>query len=64
MDDFQEPKTKFRRAKALYDCEADHSDELTFVEGEIIIMKGEADPDWWVSHQTFPHFDITKLHFN
>eukprot|EP00111_Clytia_hemisphaerica_P005677 TCONS_00016475-protein len=43
----KEPKTKFRRAKALYDCEADHSDELTFVEGEIIIMKGEADPDWW-----------------
>ena len=40
---------KYRRAKALYDCDADHEDELSFVEGEIIIMVREADPDWWVS---------------
>lgn len=39
--------TKYRRAKALYDCDADHDDELSFVEGEIIIMLREADPDWW-----------------
>lgn len=43
----KESKTKFRRAKALYDCDADHDDELSFVEGEVIIMIKEADPDWW-----------------
>ena len=46
---FQDTRPKYRRAKALYDCEADLSDELTFVEGEIIVMMREADPDWWVS---------------
>lgn len=40
-------KVKYRRAKALYDCDADHEDELSFVEGEIIVMIREADPDWW-----------------
>lgn len=47
---FQEaPKQRYRRAEALYDCEADHDDELSFVEGDIIIMKHEAEADWWVS---------------
>ena len=46
---FQEAKPKYRRAKALYDCEADHDDELSFQEGDIILIKKEADPEWWVS---------------
>lgn len=35
--------------KAIYDCDADNDDELSFEEGEIIVVSGEADPDWWVS---------------
>jgi len=42
-----ELKPKYRRAKALYDCEADHDDELSFIEGDIIIMKHESEADWW-----------------
>ena len=39
-----------RRVQALYDCEADNEDELTFREGEIILVTGDAeDDDWWVS---------------
>ena len=49
-------KVKYRRAKALYDCDADHEDELSFVEGEIIIMVREADPDWWVSESFYGVF--------
>lgn len=36
--------------QALYDCEADNDDELTFMEGDIILVKGEGeDAEWWVS---------------
>ena len=36
--------------QALYDCEADNEDELTFKEGDIILVKGEGeDAEWWVS---------------
>lgn len=36
--------------EALYDCEADNEDELTFKEGDIILVKGEGeDAEWWVS---------------
>nr|KAG5698593.1 hypothetical protein BaRGS_027104 [Batillaria attramentaria] len=38
-----------RRCKALYDCEADNDDELTFREGEIIIILEEVEEEWWVS---------------
>ena len=37
------------RAKALYDCEADHDDELEFREGDTLIIIGEADHEWLVS---------------
>ena len=42
-------KPKVKRVQAVFDCEADNDDELSFSEGEIIIVSGEADPEWWVS---------------
>jgi len=45
-DNKQSNRPKQRRAKALYDCAADHDDELEFFEGDIIIIIGEADPEW------------------
>ncbi|XP_043935034.1 arf-GAP with SH3 domain, ANK repeat and PH domain-containing protein 2 isoform X2 [Protopterus annectens] len=44
------PKQKPKRVKALYKCEADNPDELSFVEGEIIIVDGEEDQEWWIGH--------------
>ncbi|XP_077100455.1 arf-GAP with SH3 domain, ANK repeat and PH domain-containing protein 1 isoform X1 [Siphateles boraxobius] len=43
-------KSKMRRVKTIYDCQADNDDELTFVEGEVIIVTGEEDPEWWIGH--------------
>uniref|UniRef100_A0A8C5MF89 ArfGAP with SH3 domain, ankyrin repeat and PH domain 1 n=1 Tax=Leptobrachium leishanense TaxID=445787 RepID=A0A8C5MF89_9ANUR len=43
-------KTKMKRVKTIYDCQADNDDELTFVEGEIIIVTGEEDQEWWIGH--------------
>lgn len=37
-----------RRVKTIYDCQADNDDELTFIEGEVIIVTGEEDQEWWV----------------
>ena len=39
-----------RRCRALYDCEADNDDELTFKEGEVIRILGEEEEQWWVSN--------------
>lgn len=38
-----------KRVKTIYDCQADNDDELTFTEGEVIIVTGEEDQEWWVS---------------
>uniref|UniRef100_A0A8C4Y555 ArfGAP with SH3 domain, ankyrin repeat and PH domain 1 n=1 Tax=Gopherus evgoodei TaxID=1825980 RepID=A0A8C4Y555_9SAUR len=43
-------KNKVRRVKTIYDCQADNDDELTFVEGEIIVVTGEEDQEWWIGH--------------
>ncbi|XP_059419519.1 arf-GAP with SH3 domain, ANK repeat and PH domain-containing protein 1-like isoform X2 [Carassius carassius] len=43
-------KSKVRRVKTIYDCQADNDDELTFVEGEVIIVTGEEDQEWWIGH--------------
>ena len=38
-----------RRCRALYDCSADNDDELSFSEGEIILVIKEEEEEWWVS---------------
>uniref|UniRef100_A0AAR2ISS9 Un-named sa1614 n=1 Tax=Pygocentrus nattereri TaxID=42514 RepID=A0AAR2ISS9_PYGNA len=43
-------KPKLKRVKAMYDCVADHHDELTFNEGEVLVVLTEEDADWWVSN--------------
>lgn len=38
-----------RRCRALYDCEADNEDELSFREGEVIVVTNEhTDDENWV----------------
>ncbi|KAF3835830.1 hypothetical protein F7725_028388 [Dissostichus mawsoni] len=41
-------KQKPKRVKAIYNCSADNVDELTFVEGEVIVVEGEEDSEWWL----------------
>ncbi|XP_025053380.1 arf-GAP with SH3 domain, ANK repeat and PH domain-containing protein 2 isoform X4 [Alligator sinensis] len=43
-------KTKPKRVKAIYNCVADNPDELTFSEGDIIVVDGEEDHEWWIGH--------------
>ncbi|XP_051892062.1 arf-GAP with SH3 domain, ANK repeat and PH domain-containing protein 2-like isoform X2 [Pristis pectinata] len=43
-------KLKQKRVKAILDCTADNSDELTFTKGEVIVVTGEEDLFWWVGH--------------
>ncbi|XP_067904739.1 arf-GAP with SH3 domain, ANK repeat and PH domain-containing protein 1 isoform X2 [Heterodontus francisci] len=40
-------KPRIRRGRAIYKCTADHADELTFSEGEMIVVTGEEDQEWW-----------------
>uniref|UniRef100_A0AAY5EE11 ArfGAP with SH3 domain, ankyrin repeat and PH domain 1b n=1 Tax=Electrophorus electricus TaxID=8005 RepID=A0AAY5EE11_ELEEL len=47
---FSTGKSKMRRVKTIYDCQADNDDELTFVEGEVIVVTGEEDQEWWIGH--------------
>ncbi|KAJ8356138.1 hypothetical protein SKAU_G00189320 [Synaphobranchus kaupii] len=61
-------KQKIRRVKAIYNCKADNPDELTFKEGEVIVVDGEEDPEWWVGHvEGEPMrrgvFPVTFVHF-
>ena len=39
------------RCRALDDCEADNDDELSFKEGEIILVLKEEEEEWWVSER-------------
>ena len=47
---FQRPEfQRYKRCRALYDCEADNEDELTFEEGDIIlILAEETEDDNWM----------------
>ncbi|KAF6721788.1 Arf-GAP with SH3 domain, ANK repeat and PH domain-containing protein 2 [Oryzias melastigma] len=47
------PKQRPKRVKAIYNCVADNPDELTFSEGEVIVVDGEEDQEWWVSTSKF-----------
>ncbi|XP_066532527.1 arf-GAP with SH3 domain, ANK repeat and PH domain-containing protein 2b isoform X2 [Hoplias malabaricus] len=63
----QKPK-KPKRVKAIYKCKADNPDELTFAEGEVIVVDGEEDKEWWVGHiEGDPTrrgaFPVTFVHF-
>lgn len=46
---FVPQKQRPKRVKAIYNCVADNPDELTFSEGEVIVVDGEEDQEWWVS---------------
>uniref|UniRef100_A0A3Q3K630 ArfGAP with SH3 domain, ankyrin repeat and PH domain 2b n=1 Tax=Monopterus albus TaxID=43700 RepID=A0A3Q3K630_MONAL len=61
-------KQRPQRVKAIYNCLADHPDELTFTEGEVIVVEGEEDSEWWVGHiEAEPTrrgvFPVTFVHF-
>ncbi|XP_027855704.1 arf-GAP with SH3 domain, ANK repeat and PH domain-containing protein 2a isoform X1 [Xiphophorus couchianus] len=43
-------KQRPKRVKAIYNCIADNPDELTFSEGEVIVVDGEEDQEWWLGH--------------
>uniref|UniRef100_A0A6Q2X4V9 ArfGAP with SH3 domain, ankyrin repeat and PH domain 2b n=1 Tax=Esox lucius TaxID=8010 RepID=A0A6Q2X4V9_ESOLU len=63
-----QPKQKPKRVKAIYNCSADNPDELTFTEGETIVVDGEEDPEWWFGHiEGEPTrkgvFPVTFVHF-
>ena len=44
------PPDALSRVAALYDCDADHDDELSFKEGEAIIVTSHLDEDWWIGY--------------
>ncbi|XP_046711982.1 arf-GAP with SH3 domain, ANK repeat and PH domain-containing protein 2a isoform X2 [Silurus meridionalis] len=57
-----------KRVKAIYNCMADNPDELTFTEGEVIIVDGEEDQEWWLGHiegepMRRGAFPVTFVHF-
>uniref|UniRef100_UPI00398EBB52 arf-GAP with SH3 domain, ANK repeat and PH domain-containing protein 1 isoform X2 n=1 Tax=Pristiophorus japonicus TaxID=55135 RepID=UPI00398EBB52 len=43
-------KPRIRRGIAIYNCTADHADELTFTEGEVIVVIKEEDQEWWIGY--------------
>ncbi|KAM8847395.1 arf-GAP with SH3 domain, ANK repeat and PH domain-containing protein 2b isoform 1-T1 [Synchiropus picturatus] len=59
---------KPKRVRTIYKCSADHPDELTFEEGEVIVVEGEEDSEWWIGHiEGNPSrrgvFPVTFVHF-
>ncbi|XP_054651929.1 arf-GAP with SH3 domain, ANK repeat and PH domain-containing protein 2a isoform X2 [Dunckerocampus dactyliophorus] len=62
------PKHRPKRVKAIYNCVADNPDELTFSEGEVIVVDGEEDQEWWLGHiegdpMRRGAFPVTFVHF-
>ncbi len=39
--------------EGVYDCTPDHRDELSFKEGEIIVVTKKVSKDWWVSDNSW-----------
>ena len=39
---------KFSKRIALYDYQAQQSDELSFVKGNVITVLSKDHPDWWM----------------
>ncbi|XP_062862774.1 arf-GAP with SH3 domain, ANK repeat and PH domain-containing protein 2a [Trichomycterus rosablanca] len=61
-------KQRPKRVKAIYNCMADNPDELTFTEGEVIVVDGEEDQEWWLGHiegepMRRGAFPVTFVHF-
>uniref|UniRef100_A0A673CJZ3 ArfGAP with SH3 domain, ankyrin repeat and PH domain 2a n=1 Tax=Sphaeramia orbicularis TaxID=375764 RepID=A0A673CJZ3_9TELE len=61
-------KQRPKRVKAIYNCIADNPDELTFSEGEVIVVDGEEDQEWWLGHiegdpMRRGAFPVTFVHF-
>uniref|UniRef100_A0A672IB61 ArfGAP with SH3 domain, ankyrin repeat and PH domain 2a n=1 Tax=Salarias fasciatus TaxID=181472 RepID=A0A672IB61_SALFA len=61
-------KSRPKRVKAIYHCVADNPDELTFSEGEVIVVDGEEDQEWWLGHiegdpMRRGAFPVTFVHF-
>ncbi|XP_077587485.1 arf-GAP with SH3 domain, ANK repeat and PH domain-containing protein 2a isoform X2 [Stigmatopora nigra] len=61
-------KHRPKRVKAIYNCMADNPDELTFSEGEVIVVDGEEDQEWWLGHiegdpKRRGAFPVTFVHF-
>uniref|UniRef100_H3CKI8 ArfGAP with SH3 domain, ankyrin repeat and PH domain 2a n=1 Tax=Tetraodon nigroviridis TaxID=99883 RepID=H3CKI8_TETNG len=61
-------KQRPKRVKAVYNCVADNPDELTFAEGEVIVVDGEEDQEWWLGHiegepMRRGAFPVTFVHF-
>ncbi len=46
----------------MYNCVADNPDELTFSEGEVIVVDGEEDQEWWVSVLTSLQLCVDDAH--
>ncbi|XP_065198824.1 arf-GAP with SH3 domain, ANK repeat and PH domain-containing protein 1-like [Sycon ciliatum] len=44
------PTGALHRVEALFDCDADQEDELSFMENEHIIVTDETDNDWWFGY--------------
>ncbi|KAM4540690.1 arf-GAP with SH3 domain, ANK repeat and PH domain-containing protein 2a isoform 2-T2 [Fundulus diaphanus] len=62
------PKQRPKRVKAVYNCVADNPDELTFSEGDVIVVDGEEDQEWWLGHiegepMRRGAFPVTFVHF-
>uniref|UniRef100_A0A8C9Z1N5 ArfGAP with SH3 domain, ankyrin repeat and PH domain 2a n=1 Tax=Sander lucioperca TaxID=283035 RepID=A0A8C9Z1N5_SANLU len=56
-------KQRPKRVKAIYNCVADNPDELTFSEGEVIVVDGEEDQEWWVSISHAAGFSVSGCVF-
>lgn len=58
---FVPQKQRPKRVKAIYNCVADNPDELTFSEGEVIVVDGEEDQEWWVSISATLPVQLTRV---